>query len=242
MSKNSLQINSGVKGLDKDLVEFLGLCESERLEPVKNAIKNKNASPEELEKLIPNSIIRIIVALSGLQYHFLLDRVHKESIPFIEKARSLIEKHFGDFFENHAVRTLVSRVVEQNEDEEESLEDNCVNSISYFLTWEDGPPELTPSAMIGLKNKKGKILCDIRAGWDNLSYLISALSQVLVNLLENGKVFADKGQIDLSDSENVARHIKKLSEQIDEIKKIAPAYKIILEEPVEKTDKKDNEK
>lgn len=229
MSHDRKDLKTGIKGLDKDLKVLFDICESKKLVTIKNAIANKKISNDDFAKVVPESLVRLALALTGPQFNLFLDDVYKNSIPLVKQAKSLIEKHFGNLFENEAAKSLLKKHTEEPEDKGESLADKVISRVSHYRVWEGNPPELTPAVHIGFKNKKGKILFDSTLDWEDLSFVLEALAEVLAGLLDKGKSLAKDKQIDLSDAQKVGERIRKTLEEFEKIKKLAPTYKIKIE-------------
>ena len=232
MPKDRDKINTGVQGLDGDLRELFSICDDKKkLNTIKQAIANKNISSENFSKVVPEVLIRLSFFVSEPQFSINLKRVNKEAVDLVKKAKSLIEKHFGNLFKNKIAKSILEK--KMTEEESETLSDEIIRGIGYYFTWEHEPPELTPTIRISLKNKRRKILLNTRLDWEDFSIFLKNLSKLFVELLEKGKPLAELGQIDLSESEKVLKDIEETLENLQKMKEIMPVYKA-----KNKTDKK----
>lgn len=228
MSENQRTVRTGLKELDADLNELFRICESKKLANIKKAIANKTLSNDDFRKVVPESLLRLAASLPYPQFNLLLENVHEGSIPLIKRAKSLIEEHFGDLFEHKAAKSLLKNMG-KSEGKGESLADKTISGIGYYCSWAGSPPKLIPVVHIGFKNKNGKILFDSTLDWEDLSFLLEALAEVLAGLLDKGKSLAEAKQIDLSDAQKTGERIRKTLEEFEKIKKLAPTYKIKIE-------------
>lgn len=244
MSKNKKVLKTGNKQLDADLKELFEICESEKLNTIKKAIADKDISIDDFVKLVPESLIRLSSNLVGAQFNLLVEKLSGDCIPLITKAKSLIEKHFGNLFENEGAKSILKKEMRESDIHEESLADKAISAVAYYREWYGTPPELTPSVEMGFKNKKGKILWDVSLDWEDLSFLLEALSEILNGLLDKGKPLAEHELINLSDTKKIGERIRKTLESFENIKKLAPIYKIKIKARThskkEKTTKKKN--
>jgi len=227
MSQELDELKTGMKGLDDDLRELFAICDDkEKLNTIKQAIANKDISSEEFAKVVPDVLITFSLMLAGPQFIFLLDKINEEAVGLVKKAKSLIEKHFGNLLENENAKSMLKKVMTPEErGHVESLADETIQGIAHYLIWEDDPPELTPAARIAFKNRKMKILLNTRLDWEDFSGLLKSLSEIFVELLEKGKLLAELGQIDLSDSQEVLKNIEETLGNLQKTKKIMPIYK-----------------
>lgn len=226
MSQTLDNLSTGVKGLDKDLRELFVICEDEKkLDTIKQAIANKEISSEEFSKVVPDVLVKLSYYLDGPRFVILSEQVNEEAIDLCKDAKLLLEKHFGNLFENENAKSMLrSNVTTKAREQIDSLADETIRGIGYYFMWEDDPPELTPAVRIAFKNKKGKILLNTRLDWDDFSFLVSNLAEILVELLEKGKTLAELGQIDLSYSQKVLKRIEETSETLQKTNEIMPIY------------------
>jgi hypothetical protein len=215
-----------MKGLDQDLKELFEICQTKRLDTIKRAVANSELSSEDFLKIVPKSLIRLSANLTGPGFNLLLEEVYDDSIHLLREARSLIEEHFGNLFENPAARSVLSKEREIRDKVEDSLADSSISGFNYYCIWTSSAPELTPAVRIGMKNRKGKLLLDTTTDWRELSYLLQGFTEIFVELLEKGKALAETGQIDLSDAEEVGERIGKTLESFRKIEELGPSYKI----------------
>ena len=227
MSQKLDKFITGIKGLDDDLRELFDICEDKKkLDTIKQAIANKDISSEEFSKVVPESLIRLSMSLAGVQFVNILDNIYEDSVGLIRNAKSLIEKHFGNLLENEIAKSISKkRVTRAGSANKESLTDEVISGFEYYLIWEDEPPELTPAVRIAFKNKKRKILLNTRFDWEEFSFLLKSISEIIVEMLEKGKPLAELGQIDLSDSQKVVKNIEKTLDNLQKMKEIMPIYK-----------------
>lgn len=230
-------IKTGIKQLDEDLNGLFELCESNRLDTVKKAIANKSITSEEFAKIVPESLIRLSMLLIGPQYNLFIENINEASIQSLEQAKSLLEKHFANLFENKAARSALKKEVQAPPKIEETLSDKAISGIGYYCKWDGTPPELMPAIHISFKNKKRKILLDSILDWDDLIFLLEALTSAFVVLLEKGKSLAELEQLDLSDAPKVGERIGRTFQEFQKVKNLANAYKVKIVTPEEKTEK-----
>ena len=235
------KLKTGSKGLDDDLRELFAICvDKKKLNTIKQTIDNKDISSEEFSKVVPKSLIRLTVSLTGPQFTFLLDDIYEESVVLVKEAKSLIEKHFGNLFKNENAKSILTKMKEGERDGGESLADEVIRRIQYYFLWEDDPPKLTPAVRMALSNRKRKILLKTRLDWEDFSLILKNLSEIFVELLEKGKPLAELGQIDLSDSQEVVKNIKETLGNLQKIKKVMPIYKAKTETDNKKQSVKDS--
>ncbi len=229
MSQTLDKLSTGIKGLDDDLRELFAICEDKKkLNTIKHAIANKDISSEEFSKVVPKVLINLSFFLLGPQSIVLLEQINEAAVGLVQEAKSLIENHFANLFENKIAKSRLireSKVTTEEQEPVESIADERIQGIEYYLMWEDDPPELTPAACIAFKNRKKKILLKTRLEWEDLGFLLKTLSDIFVELLEKGKSLAELGQLDLSDSEKVLKNIEETSVNLQQMKEIMPIYK-----------------
>lgn len=226
MSKKLDEVKTGMKDLDNDLRELFALCEDKKkLSTIKEAIANKDISIEEFTKVVPKSLVAFSFLLTGPQFILLLDDINEEAVGLVKEAKSLIEKHFGNLFENKITKSILKKIIGGEQEHIESLVDETIQGIAHYLVWEDEPPELTPATRIAFKNRKSKILLNTRLDWEDFSFFLKNLSKIFVELLEKGKPLAELGQLDLSYSQKVAENIEETLGNMQKTKEIMPIYK-----------------
>ncbi len=226
MSQKFDNLSTGIKGLDGDLRELYAICEDKkRLDTIKQAIANKDISSEEFSKVVPKVLVTLSLFLAGPQFVIVMDEINKDASDSVIEAKSLIEQHFGNLFTNKNAKSMLKSIVTTKEqDHIESLADETIQGIAHYLIWEDEPPELTPAVRMAFKSRRKKILLNTRLDWGELSFLWKSLSGILVELLEKGKTLAELGQIDLSDSQDISKHIEEVLGNLQKMKEIMPIY------------------
>lgn len=241
MSQKLDKVKTGIKSLDDDLRELFAICEDkEKLNTIKQAIANKDISSEEFSKVVPEYLITFSFFLTGPQIIFLFDNINEEAVGLVKEAKSLIEKHFGNLFENENAKSMIKKITEEQQDGGESLADEVIRRIGYYLVWEGDPPKVMPAVRMALRNKKRKILLKTTLDWDDLSGLLKKLSSIFVELLEKGQLLAELGQLDLSYSQKVAENIEETLGNLQKTKEIMPIYKAKTETDSNKQSVKDS--
>ena len=227
MPQKLVKSRTGIKGLDADLRELFAICkDKEKLNTIKQAIANKDILSEEFSKIVPKILITLSLVLAGPQFIILLEQINEEAVGSVKEAKSLIEKHFGNLFENENAKSMLrSEVTTEERGHIESLADETIRGIAHYFIWEDDPPELTPAVRMAFKNRKKKILLNTRLDWDDVSFLLQGLSEIFVELLEKGKPLAELGQLDLSYSQRVSKNIEETLGNLQKMKEIMPIYK-----------------
>lgn len=224
MPQNLKKFETGSKELDNDLKELFDICESDKLDTVKQAILNKELSEEDFSKVVPVSLIRLSFLLTGPQFNILLEKIHKDSIPFVKKAKSLLEVHFNNLFDSKPAKSLMEDMISQPQDVGEALGDKVVSRITHYFVWEGSPPKLTPAVHLGFKNRKGKLLFDTRVDWDDLSSILEKLSGIFSELLERGKSLAKSRKVDLDYASDVKDRVIRILENFKKIQDVLPTY------------------
>lgn len=221
------KLNTGIKGLDDDLLMLFAIFEDkERLDCIKKAIADEGISTDEFSKIVPKSLINLSIVLTGSQFAYILGKTNKEAVDSVKKAKSLIEKHFANLFENENTQSVLnSKATREERKHAESITDERVMGIAHYFIWEDNPPELTPAVRVAFKNQKKKILLNTRFDWIDLGCMVENLSEIFLDLLEKGKPLAELGQLDLSDSQNVAEKIEETLVNLQKAKDLMPVYK-----------------
>jgi hypothetical protein len=223
-------IQTGSARLDEDLRDLFETCDSERLAIVKEAIADKNISPEKLGELVPTAIIRLSsLFLSDLSFSQFLQRRSEQSRALLQEARSLFVKHFAGMVDNEAAMSILKKEGSDAAPDEESLTDKSIAGVSHIAAWLGTPPELVPAVRIGFKDRRGKILLDITEDWEDISYLVAALTAVLKRLLEEGRPLAESKQIDLEYAGRVGKHLRKTKEALAQLEELAPAFSIQMQ-------------
>ena len=155
MSQELDELKTGIKDLDDDLRELFAICkDKKKLGTIKQTIDNKDVSSEEFSKLVPEVLIKLSFTLAGPQFVVLLDQINEETVGIVEEAKSLIDEHFGNLFENKNVLSMIKSEVAEERMHDESLADERIHGIAHYLVWEDDPPELTPAVHIAFQNRK----------------------------------------------------------------------------------------
>jgi hypothetical protein len=227
MSLKLDKLNTGIKGLDDDLRELFEICDNkERLDAIKQAVANKDISNEEFLKIVPKFLITLSFILSDPQFTLLLGKINGEAVDLTKEAKSLIEKHFANLFENKIAQSMLNDLTKAGQQgEKESIADEAIRGIEYYSIWEDDPPKLTPAVRLALTNKKRKILLNTRMDWEDLAFILKKFSEISVELLEKGKPLAELGQINLSNSQEVLKNIEETLGNLKKIEEIMPIYK-----------------
>ena len=235
------KLSTGIKGLDADLQELFAICEDKKkLDTIKQAIANKDISSEEFSKIVPKVLITFSLFLTGPQFIFFLDDINEGAVGLVKEAKSLIEKHFGNLFENENAKSMLKKMTGGEREYEESLADETISGIAHYLIWEDVPPELTPAVRMAFKNRKKKILLNTRLDWEDVTFVLRGLSEIFVELLEKGKPLAELGQLDLSYYPKVVKNVEETLGNLRKMKEIMPIYKAKTETDNNKQSVKDS--
>ncbi len=226
MSQKLSELNTGSQSLDDDLRELFAICDdTKKLNTIKQAIADTDISSEKFSQVVPELLTRLSILLSAPQFIIVLDRINKEAVGLVEEAKSLIEKHFANLFENEHAKSYLKQRTKEEEESEPSLADEVIRGFSYYFIWEGNSPELTPAVRIAFKNQKKEILLQTGLDWEDFSLHLNNLAKLFVILLEKGKPLAELEQVDLSDSQKVLKNIEQTLDNLQKIKEIMPIYK-----------------
>ena len=118
MSQKLDKLNTGSKGLDDELRELFAICDDkEKLNAIKQAIANKDISSEEFSQVVPEVLISLSALLTGPQFIVLLDKIDGEAVGLVKEAKSLIEKHCANLFENAIAKSILKKNLKKEEGE-----------------------------------------------------------------------------------------------------------------------------
>ncbi len=241
MSHKLDKLSTGMRGLDDDLRELFAICEDkEKLSTIKEAIANEDISSEEFSKVVPEVLVTFSLFLTGPQFILLLDDINEEAVDLVKDAKSLIEKHFGNLFENENAKLVLKKITGGQQDGSEFMHDEVIRRVGYYLLWGNEPPTLMPTVQMALKNRKRKILLKSSLDWEDFSLLLRKLSSIFLELLEKGKPLAELGQIDSYDSQEIVKNIEETLGNLQKMKKIMPIYKAKTETDSNKQSVKDS--
>lgn len=237
------EIITGSIELDEDLQAlFELLSESTKVNTVKEAISDSSLTFEQFIDVVSPDIVRLSSSLlTKEKYAKLLKSLPENAIATVKKAKSMIEKNFGDILNHPAIKSILRDGQRDEKSETETLTGdafNTIEDITWVQTWRKTRSGLLPTARLGLQNNRGKILLDSTLDWEQLSYMIYRLMQVFSNLLENAKAAVELEQLDLSDRDRLAREIRYMQELLDNITKFASYYKIKVEKKSKKSSRR----
>ncbi len=165
---------------------------------IKLAVNHELGEPGAV---IPDGIWRLVyLVFSGVQFAIFRSQFEEKGRNLLDEARHLIERYFADVFECEAA---VSALAQLNESEAQPLHPladsmNRISAISPLFNWAGTPPELVPNVRIGFMNQNKRMLLDSVFDWDDLAYVLAALTDILADLLEKGQSLAEAEQLDLS--------------------------------------------
>ena len=235
-------IKTGFEELDNDLQTLFEVCESGKLKAIKEAIADLSLSNEQFEEIVPIAIPRLAYGfLTDEVYQELLKQLPKSAVAVVEKAKSLIEKHFPGILEHPVVESWLE---EEDLEEETLVRDklNTISRITWLETWVRGEEggKRVPSVRIGFNNEQGKIVLGSTLEWEELSTRATSVTGVFAGMLEDNKQLAEANQLDLSRGKGVAKQIEDMQRHLDEIRDFAPAFGINVEEEPQRTMGKDS--
>ncbi len=223
------RINTGRPQLDRDLQLLFEAEDTDRLEEMRRAVSNRSITEEELRKVIPDGIWRLVyLVFSGVQFAIFRSQLEENGRNLLDEARHLIKRYFADVFECEAA---VSALAQLNESEAQPLHPladsmNRISAISPLFNWAGTPPELVPNVRIGFMNQNKRMLLDSVFDWDDLAYVLAALTAILADLLEKGQSLAEAEQLDLSEAPRIAERLAELTDSLDKIRQLGPRYGI----------------
>lgn len=235
MSKKRKETSTGIIELDEDLQElFEVFSKSTKINAVKETISDSSLTAEQFIAVVPPCIVRLSSSLLNKEkYENLLKSLSENAVSTVEKAKFLVEKHFPNILKHPAIKSLL---IDEDKESETLTRDafNTIEDITWVRTWQKTRSGLLPTARLGFKNNRGKILLDSTVDWEELGNLIYQLMRVFAKLLEGAKVDIVPEQLDLSDRDRLAREIRYMQELLDKITKFASDCEIKIEKKVKK--------
>ncbi len=221
-------ISTGSDRLDRDLQLFFEAAKANQLEEMSRAVSNVSITEEELRRVIPDGILRLAYVFSGAQFAVIRSQLREESRAFLDDAKQLIDRYFADVFKCEAAVKTIVRLNQSEAGDLHPLADsmNQISSISPLFTWSGTPPALVPSVRIGFMNQNKRMLLDSLFDWDDLAYVVAALTAILASLLEKSQSLVDSEQLDLSEGPRIAERLVELTASLEKVRQLGPRYGI----------------
>jgi len=215
-------IQTGIGDLDKDLSLLFKFAEGEEHAALLDVIKDQAILPKNFLERIPKDLISLCLALaSPTNFQFILQKSNKKSHEILHEAKRLVEKDFIGLLEHPTVLKILQ---EQNKEKKSpALNLNVISRVSAVPIW-FGKPPMVPSVRIGLLDKRDKILLDTSLDWQDLAFLIRALTEILADQLDDGLSLFKKKFLDLPFKEKLAEDIQGIEKQLERLKKTAPNF------------------
>ena len=233
-------LSTGIPGLDEDIRSLFEFCETENLPKLRKALETQGVSADDIVKMVPEGVVRLVLGLGPGQYGVLLDKVGEGGRPALEKAKRLVDENLGVLSEYPKGRAVlkkgVERLVEGAEHAEESALAtalNTVRGVSALATYVGTPPELVPCLRVALTAKHNRLLLDTLMDWDDLTHVTGNLTELLAEAMAEAKLLAEKGQlaeIPERTKTKLAQRLNEMEAHLRTIRQLAPFYGIELEE------------
>ena len=225
-------IDTGLPPLDDDLRQFFEVCESDAPDRVRKGLAGGTLSKEQFAELVPDGAFRAASLLTGpLTYKVVLEEVRNEAKQLLERARELARTRLGPILE-HPLSIKRFRQIAAGQDKGtltglgKSL--NAIYSVQAMRMWVRTAPGLSPAIRIAFVNASNEPLLDSTFDWDNLLFVIKALTRAMAQSMEEGQTLARSQQIGLPDLAKLAERIRDTEKYLAQIKALAPTYGIDL--------------
>ncbi len=224
-------IETGYEQLDKELRELFDFCEGDGAQRLRQAVEEHSLDKQTLAAIIPDEALRVAgLLVSPLLYEGLVQNVNPAARPALESARRLTKEKLNSAFEDPLVRARSCELAAQvsGMGKPSPLEDstNVIAGVSSLQTWLGAAPRLKPAVRFGFTNPTGRLLLDSLLDWDDILYLANALTNVLSKQMSEGQELAKLGQVKVTDTIKLARHIREISKNLCTIGSLALVYGI----------------
>ena len=213
---------TGIEPMDSDLHKLLALVgDSQRLAAAKQAAANEELSFEELESRISRDVIRIIVALSDDDEvaAFASQAQEAPAKATLQRAARLVREHFPRLYHHPAVvremRRKMDRATRGAEDKE-----GKINGVYWAPSWHDRSGKLSPAGLLQLRDRADKVLLTSPLDWDDMTFLISALSRQLAAHMEKSKPIVEADLLAIPDADKISERIGETSHALQRIREL----------------------
>ena len=196
------KINTGIKKLDDDLQALFDVVSSDKLQEIKAAIANPSLSEDELFAVVPQAIVRVLLALrEPSSYRSLMGQVPAEAKPILEKAKEAVEKHFSDVLKHPGILCRFSPpgTAEEASPLLEAL--NVILGLDHFSSWTGTPPKMRPVSRLVFLSTDDRVILDSLCDWDDLLQLVRSIIEILCCEMENGRALAELQLVHIPDKD-----------------------------------------
>jgi len=237
------KINTGLDSLDEDLRNLFEIASDPKMiESIKQAIDNRDISAQEFVKIVPLALVRLTLLTNDFFYHAVKTRIKVEAHELVDKARHFIENNFPTIQTHPITQPFIEGAIQKygHGIEQKIFNVNTITQISSIISWFGKPPELIPTVRVSFLDERDRILLDSTMEWDDLIYMIEALTKIAQGLFECGRGLAEMNLLKITNPEKMAGRINNIQGYLNQIKDLFSIYKIEL--PSEPAPRKDEEK
>lgn len=232
---HTTDITTGIDEVDRDITAFFALIQSERFQPTKSAAADKALSLVKLRELIPEEVIRLVLALADpAGFAILMENCKEDARQNLERARILVQEHFGELRSHPAVIEMIKQMLSglQPKDEPERLRLNSISGIGYMPMYLGTPPKQNPAVRVAFRDNRRKLLLDSLLDWDDLLYVSKALADVAADEFEAAEKLYRAGMLDIDEKyrAKLGAHLRELAKHVGRLQQIAPVYGVDLAE------------
>lgn len=223
---------TGIDELDRDLETFFEMSDSEQqLASMKRAIHDTELSLTALSDVIPNRIIKLVLALTEpAAFALLLEECEDSGKAQLTRAHDLAEEHFAHLRSHPAMVEVAKqqRDTFQRSRRREKLRLNTIAGLGYIPGYSGSPPKLISAVRVGFRDIEGKLLLDSLLDWDDLLYVTKALADIAADEFSAAEKLNEAKMLDLSEEyrRQVGGHIRELAKHLERLRELAPQYGI----------------
>ncbi|MFP4500938.1 MAG: hypothetical protein ACLFTT_08060 [Candidatus Hydrogenedentota bacterium] len=225
---------SGLKELTADITALLDLVGDEhRLGAAQAAIQNETLSLAELQEFVPANVIRLANVTADPEDLEAI-RATLEDSPELQDfvtALDALKTHFAGLDHHPAVVAELRRELARRSKTREDGE-NRIAGLSWDPFWaDDTNDKLVPGVNVQFRDESENLLLKSRLDWDDLTFLLNALSRILKKHMKRSQFLANEKLLSLPDADSIGERLSSLLVEMQEIQEICGKFGIAVTGP-----------
>jgi hypothetical protein len=224
--------STGIADLDSDLAELFDLVDDEpRLAEAKEAIADPKTSLESLREHMPAGVMRLASFLIDLeaQSKALADIEDAKTREALTKASELVRMHLSGLANRPTIVAEMRRELTQ-ELKGRNDADNAIAGIQSEPIWTEERDALEPSVLLRFRGAGGELLLASKLDWDDLTFLIGALSRVLQSHMTKSEPLVEAGLLSVPDARSIAERLDSAVEALAGVRELGKKFGIEMKD------------
>ena len=229
------EVSTGNKTLDEDRRVLLTLLDGPGLQQLEEGIADDTLSTEDFARLLPESAFLLAGALGNpANFQLIQDGLTEQGREILHALRRTVEDRLDNVLRSAPSVKRLRDIHDRKPDpsaKSSSLAQSfrVIKRVQRIHLWFGEHGKLQPAVRLGLISGGDDLALDTTLPLGDLCFVAQVLAEVVSEALDRARPFHESGSLELGDTDDLAKHLRKLEEHVKTVMDHAQSLGILQE-------------